>query len=278
MPDTYEEFISKWNELFPLTYDTKTLSFNCKGFFKTSLGEVYTKCTTDDKFKSNIRVRFDTKNECTNYEGTELLSHYHEAAYDAHMTSVAFMHILKYQEIELIKTMHNSRKGKGNKGKSSEENKEQQAVEKPKDAKNLPIDVKGHYPRNWVNRMMMDAYGSGRYYHFSPEGYQKDLERRLENPDFATTVHLTFAEGFIANLPAGTISSMFEQFGDFYLFKDTPNSVFLEFFYIDKKTVPDQKLTTLCSTIKATPELKVVEAVEHCDAPKFRAHSNFDGD
>ena len=39
-----------------------------------------------------------------------MLSHYHEAAYDAHMTGVVFMHILKHKEIELCRIM--SRKGK----------------------------------------------------------------------------------------------------------------------------------------------------------------------
>lgn len=69
-------------------------------FFKTSLGELFDKCTNEDKFKQNLKFRFDTKNGFTNYEGTEMLSHYHEAAYDAHMTGVVFGHILKFKEIE----------------------------------------------------------------------------------------------------------------------------------------------------------------------------------
>ena len=124
---------------------------------------------------------------------------------------------------------------------------------------------------------MMDAFGSGRYYHFDPFKYKEDLENRKNDSYFDETVHLTFAENFIENLPAGTISSMFEKYGDFYLFKDTKNSVFLEFFYIDKKSVPDGKLTTFCEIVKKTPELKVIEAVQHADAPKFTAHTNFDG-
>lgn len=71
---------------------------------------MYEKCTSDDKFKSNLRWKFDTKNHCSNYEGQALLSHYHEAAYDAHMTGIAFMHILKYKEIESARMQ--SRKGK----------------------------------------------------------------------------------------------------------------------------------------------------------------------
>lgn len=46
---------------------------------------------------------FDLKNGFKNYEGTTLLSHYHEAAYDAYMTGVAFGHVLKIKEIDDIK-------------------------------------------------------------------------------------------------------------------------------------------------------------------------------
>jgi poly(A)-specific ribonuclease len=108
LPETYDEFIKSWNKIFPFTYDNKVLAFNSKAFFKTSLGEVFDKCTSDDKFKHNLKFKFDLKNGCSNYEGTAMLSHYHEAAYDAHMTGVAFAHILKLKEIENIKNGGNS--------------------------------------------------------------------------------------------------------------------------------------------------------------------------
>ena len=110
LPETYLQFSQEWNTHFPYTYDTKVLAYNSKAFYQTSLGTVYEKCTSDDKFKSNLRWKFDTKNHCSNYEGQALLSHYHEAAYDAHMTGIAFMHILKYKEIESARMQ--SRKGK----------------------------------------------------------------------------------------------------------------------------------------------------------------------
>lgn len=117
LPDTYEEFITQWSSRFPQTFDTKVLATNSKTFFKTTLGEVYGKCTDDVKFKGNIKYSFDSKNECTNYEGTGLLSHYHEAAYDAHMTAVAFIHIIKYKELEFVKNQNNAnKKKKNNKG------------------------------------------------------------------------------------------------------------------------------------------------------------------
>ena len=157
LPDTYEEFIAQWNKAFPRTFDTKVLAFNSKAFFKTGLGEVYNKCTTDEKFKSNLKFRFDSKNACTNYEGTELLSHYHEAAYDAHMTGVAFMHILKYKEMELVKNLANTKNRRGNKNGNQKEKgqgeKEEtkEKVEQPKNLKNTPIELTSNFPRYWIN-------------------------------------------------------------------------------------------------------------------------------
>ena len=71
---------------------------------------MYDKVTNDEKFKHNMRNQFDLQNNFSNYEGQALLSHYHEAAYDAHMTGHVFMHILKYKEIESAK---NASKSKG---------------------------------------------------------------------------------------------------------------------------------------------------------------------
>ena len=134
MPDTFQEFISDWNKKFPLHFDTKLLATNSKVFFKTSLGEVYEKCTSDGKFKENIKCAFDVKNGFVNYDGTGLLSHYHEAAYDAHMTGVAFMHILKFKEIEYLKNLQRAKAKKGKQQKKGEETKD--PGQSPDDVKN----------------------------------------------------------------------------------------------------------------------------------------------
>ena len=112
MPSTYLQFAQEWHARFPYTFDTKILAFHSKDFYKTSLGPLYEKLTDDEKFKHNIRNTFDLANGFGNYEGQALLSHYHEAAYDAHMTGVVFMSIIKHKEIENAK---NQSKGGRNK-------------------------------------------------------------------------------------------------------------------------------------------------------------------
>jgi poly(A)-specific ribonuclease len=101
LPLTYLEFIQKWNSLFPLVYDNKVLSCGAEYFGRTDLGKVYEKCLNDEKIKgSGMNIAFDLRGGFGNYDGTELLSHYHEAAYDAYMTGFAFANILKFKEYD----------------------------------------------------------------------------------------------------------------------------------------------------------------------------------
>ncbi len=58
--------------------------------------------------------------------------------------------------------------------------------------------------------------------------------------------------------------------------KDTHNSIFLEFFYIDPVEVPTQGLPELIQKLLERQDLKIVEATNHAMAPKFKAHANHD--
>lgn len=188
LPETYLQFAQEWSSRFPYTYDTKVLAYNSKAFYNTSLGQVYDKCTNDDKFKNNLRVRFDLKNQCVNYDGTAMLSHYHEAAYDAHMTGVAFAHILKHKEIEHCRMM--SRKGKKgsnhhqNGQNNSQASSTNEEAKNPKDLKHQPVVLTGNYPQQQMNRMMMDASGTGRYYHLIPEIHVEQVQKPGEQTEF----------------------------------------------------------------------------------------------
>lgn len=166
-------------------------------------------------------------NGFSNYEGTELLSHYHEAAYDSYMTGVAYGHVLKMKEIDDNKFNHK---------KSEEKTEEQKQV---KHIRNSPVNEKAHFANQWMNKMMMDAYGSQRYYNLVPEQHSEFIKQRPETKEFPTTVHLTFEPGFIKPLTAETVASMFSEYGDYYLFKDTEDSVFMEIFFLDKTKVKD---------------------------------------
>lgn len=116
LPETYIEFINTWHGLFPAVYDNKVVYAATDLFNRTDLGKLYERCQTDDKLKlSGAKLEFDLENRFVNYEGEGLLSHYHEAAYDAHMTGYSFAHVLKFKEYD--QGPPPSKKGGGKGGK-----------------------------------------------------------------------------------------------------------------------------------------------------------------
>jgi len=112
--------------MFPYVYDNKVLSSAAEYFGRTDLGKVYEKCINDERIKnSGMKIAFDLDNDFKNYDGTDLLSHYHEAAYDAFMTGVCFANILKFKEHDKGKTAQTTKNGA--KGGKEEDKKEEEA-------------------------------------------------------------------------------------------------------------------------------------------------------
>lgn len=75
----------------------------------------------EHKIKQNLTFVYDSFRGCDNYEGEKALSHYHEAAYDAHMTGFAFGHVVKLMEIDAIKQADRSNQRKDSKEKGSKD-------------------------------------------------------------------------------------------------------------------------------------------------------------
>ena len=100
LPEHYLEFVQKWHELFPMSFDTKVLATKAEFFRNTVLGNIYEKTKKDKKLGDILGFDFDIKNGFVNYVGAGLLEHAHEAAYDSYMTGVAFAKILKFRQID----------------------------------------------------------------------------------------------------------------------------------------------------------------------------------
>jgi len=90
--------------------------------------------------------------------------------------------------------------------------------------------------------MMLDAFGSGRVYHFNPVAHNAYKKHTEENDEFPQTVYLVFEKGHISDWSAETVSELFADYGDFYAQKATEDSIFLEFFFVDPKAVPEKNL------------------------------------
>ena len=201
-------------------------------FFKTSLGEIYQKCSGDDKFKTNLKFEYDEKNNFGNYVGEAALSHYHEAAYDAWMTGFAFAHILKIKEMDLIK-FSNLDAVKLVKDKKQIVEMHKKSKEDQGALKNTQVNLHAQFSEMWINKMTLDLAGQGRFYDFDPVKFQQQQKHLEENPEFIKVIHLTFEAGKIENWSVEQVSDLFAEYGDFFLSKDTRNSCFIEFFYFD---------------------------------------------
>ena len=73
-------------------------------------------------------------------------------------------------------------------------------------------------------------------------------------------------------MSAETVACMFMDYGDFYVYKDTENSCFFEFFYIDAHHVPDRSLETFIKLVKAESKFRVLFGCIHQQALRFKAH------
>ena len=138
LPGTYEDFINEvtshllqtiqWHSLFPHVYDTKVLATTSEYFGRTDLGKIYEKCVNDNRLRQLLQISFDTHNGFSNYDGSDLLAHYHEAAYDAYMTGYAFAKIIKYKEYDFTNE-ETKKQFSGRKGKKPTEKKEEKTDE-----------------------------------------------------------------------------------------------------------------------------------------------------
>ena len=160
LPSTYTEFSQCWFNLFPLTYDTKVLSFKAQytSFSKTILGKIFEKCQNDKRLKDILGFQFDLKNGFSNYHGSDLLSHYHEAAYDAYMTGYAFARILKYKEIDEV-YHSNKEKGKNSKEKFID----------PKTLNNSALNFSHKFAKWHQNQVMLNQFDDCACFFLNPE-------------------------------------------------------------------------------------------------------------
>lgn len=125
--------------------------------------------------------------------------------------------------------------------------------------------------------MMLEFFGSERYYEFNPVNYNNFLTMQKHGtPTFPSTVHVIFTPGFLANMSGEQVADLFTDYGDFYCQKATEDSCFIEFFHVNDLVVKDKKYTTFMDMIKQDESLNVVATSMHREAPYFKAHNIID--
>jgi len=50
-------------------------------------------------------------------------------------------------------------------------------------------------------------------------------------------------------MEAQEISKLFEEYGDFYLYKDSMKSIYMEFFFVDPQMTPSKNMADLITNL-----------------------------
>ena len=258
---------------FPNIYDNKVLSNTAEYFGRTDLGKVFEKCQQDEKMKGVTKIVFDLDNGFNNYEGSELLSHYHEAAYDAYMTGYCFAHILKFKEKDMDPKNANDKKKSQGRGKyhnqkplvAAEEVKVEEAkVEQPASVvdpvteittkisdlkvedqldqwfnekpaakeQSHKIDYDHEFCAKYHNKVMLSQHNMT-LYHLNP--VEQVQESSDKDHSLICWVQIEESQG---HMMADQIARQFDEYGDFNVYKDSKTSFFMEFYFLEKATVP----------------------------------------
>ena len=87
---------------------------------------------------------------------------------------------------------------------------------------------------------------------------------------------------FQANYPSGELSSesiaaLFDKMGDFQIYKVTKNTIYLQFYYIDKSVISDKSIEGVIAYLALNADALHIQKVStYAAAPKFIAHNHLE--
>ena len=148
-------------------------------------------------------------------------------------------------------------------------------MKRPDDFKNTEINVDHHFYKTWKNKVMLNQFINCACFHMDPEKQdQSAIEIEERNKEI---IHIVFEDGYAEELSAENIAHFFGEFGDFQIYKDTRNSAILNFYYIDKTKLKNNKFDDFIKLMKE-PEnrqkFKIKEITTLDKAQKFKAHNH----
>ena len=121
---------------------------------------------------------------------------------------------------------------------------------------------------------MLNQFANCACFHMDPLKPDKAaLEIEEKNKEI---IHIIFEDGFAEDLSAENIAHFFGEFGDFQVYKDTKNSVIVNFYYIDKTKLKSNKVDDFVKMMKEPENIlkfKIKEITMLDKAPKFKAHN-----
>lgn len=130
------------------------------------------------------------------------------------MTGYCFCKILKAKEVDDF-----YHKKKLNKGRNKKEEKGGKASDL-KQIEHNPIDFNFQFAQMTLNKVMLNQFDNCACFHLDPERPDQAALKLSEKQ--SEIIWLKFGDHYnVKDLSAETIASMFSNFGDFHVFKDT---------------------------------------------------------
>lgn len=198
------------------------------------------------------------------------------------MTGYCFAKILKYKEIDDIflrrkADKSNQKQRRNGKNQNNEQQPEEEKTEKlpdPKDIEHTPVNFGHKFTMSCLNKVMLNQYDNCACFHMNPDKTDfaaTQIEQKQED-----VVWIRFQDDYeVDDLSAETIASMFSEFGDFYIVKNTRKSVLLQFYYFDKDAISEKSVAAFIQLIESNKDkYKVAEVKAFNEAPKFVAHNH----
>jgi len=242
LPDSYEQFSEQLSAYFPQIYDTKSMALASGCFGRTNLQSVYERVTQDKKFKNNLVVELELRENESHYSQKGIEAH--DAGWDAYMTGVIFAQIGKYIEI-------------GNIFKS----RAPQAFDKYKQkSRKAPLEAfegfatnssavadKKHFTAVQNQQMSMDDL----------EFFRNRVVMNIEIPRFfhlGKVKETPQERSYMKNMEDSTlwvktnedmtveeVAKLFSVYGDVEIVKDTYKAYFVEFTYLNEEAKKKKK-------------------------------------
>ena len=198
-----------------------------------------------------------------------MLSHYHEAAYDAYMTGYSFANIVKFKETDKGKPAKTPANSSGSKAGSAkvEDFKQEEPAATPR------IRYDHSFIQKYLNKVMLSSY-TMEFYNLDPT---KQGEDEAAEKDYSKIVWVQMDDSI--DETADKLAQRMTEFGDFNVFKDSQASLFMEFYFIEPDVVPSQtieELIELALRPDVAKRLGIRAIVPYKEATKFKAHNRLE--
>ncbi|CDW88814.1 caf1 family ribonuclease containing protein [Stylonychia lemnae] len=132
------------------------------------------------------------------------------------------------------------------------------------------VNFEANFSQKFLNKVMFNEYDGCRLYHLDPKR-QEDVPK-----DWSKVAWVEVKEE-LYEARADEIAQRLGKYGDFALHRDTKQSFFIEFFYYDPTTVPEQTIENFINAVQEKlSDLGFKSIAPYNDANKFRAHNRFE--